>query len=200
VGAGKSVVSGLWQSWGAVIIDTDIIARQLTAPDGGALPALTDYFGPDCLGSDGALNRVWMRQRVFSDPEARHRLEGILHPLIRDSAAAQLTSEISSYAVLVVPLLAENPAPYQNLMDRIAVVDCSEQTQLARTAARPGVSLEQAKAILAAQASRKARLALADDVIANEGDLAQLEDRAWTLHQTYSGSAKERKNPENSLP
>lgn len=200
VGAGKSAVSGLWQSWGATVIDTDVIARELTAPGGGALPALTRQFGPVCLEADGGLDRTWMRRRVFSDAKARQYLEDILHPLIRDAAAARLTLNVAAYTVLVVPLLAENPGPYRPLLDRIAVVDCSEDAQLARTAARPGVGLEQARAILAAQASRETRRALADDVILNDGDLAQLEVRARVLHTAYSAAANRRKNPENSLP
>jgi dephospho-CoA kinase len=160
------------------------------------------------------LDRAAMRDRVFSDPAARKILEAILHPLIRaESIRRLLERRYGPYALLVVPLLVENLAAYRPLLHRIALVDCEAADQLQRTAARPGVGIEQARAILAAQASPAERMRIADDVIDNRGDLAGLRHQVGLLHERYlelAGSdfeqdlkqfiALNRGNPAKSLP
>ncbi len=185
IGSGKSTVADRFAQLGAAIIDTDVIAHELTGPDGRAMPAIIACFGSDIANSAGAMDRAAMRSRVFSDPEARRKLEAILHPMIRAESALRLQAVTAPYALLVVPLLVENLASYQHLLNRIAVVDCEEPQQLARIASRSGLSLQQAKSILAAQASQASRLQIADDVIENRGDLTGLDDQIQRLHQKY---------------
>jgi len=185
VGSGKSTAARLFADLGAALVDTDAIAHALTAAAGAAMPAIEAEFGRALVAADGSLDRAAMRARVFSDGAARQHLEQILHPLIRGEAQHQIAVARAPYVILIVPLLVENLAAYRQDMARIAVVDCDEQQQLERTASRPGVSLDQARAILAAQSSRAARLAIADDLIDNRGDLAELEAQVRHLHQTY---------------
>ena len=185
IGSGKSTVADRFAQLGAAIIDTDVIAHELTGPDGRAMPAIIACFGSDIANSAGAMDRAAMRGRVFSDPEARRKLEAILHPMIRAESALRLQAVTAPYALLVVPLLVENLASYQHLLNRIAVVDCEEPQQLARIASRSGLSLQQAKSILAAQASQASRLQISDDVIENRGDLTGLDDQIQRLHQKY---------------
>ncbi|MEW5770748.1 MAG: dephospho-CoA kinase [Pseudomonadota bacterium] len=182
IGSGKSTVATLFAGLGAAVVDTDEIARELTAPGGAAMPAIVAAFGADARDAQGALDRARMRGLVFSDPEARRRLESILHPLIRAEAAGRLARAGPPYVVLVVPLLAERLDDYRGIVDRVAVVDCDPAQQLARIAARPGLDEAQARAILAAQAAPAARLAIADDVIDNRGDLAALRAQVVSLH------------------
>jgi dephospho-CoA kinase len=188
VGSGKSTVAAMFVELGASLIDTDAIAHALTAADGAAMPTIVACFGDSIRRTDGGLDRVAMRDRVFGDPDARRQLEVILHPLIRAEVARQLAAiqpSITPYAVVVVPLLVESLAEYRGLLDRIAVVDCEEAQQLERTARRPGISPERARAILAAQSSRAARLAIADDRIDNRTGLEPLRQRVHRLHQDY---------------
>jgi dephospho-CoA kinase len=185
IGSGKSTVAEIFADLGAGLIDTDSIAHQLTVPNGAAMPEIVNVFGTGIVSPSGALDRVAMRDRVFSDPAARKKLESILHPLIRAESVRRLASVSSPYALLVVPLLVENLAAYRPLLNRVAVVDCDARDQLLRTAARPGVGVEQAKAILAAQASPVARMRIADDVIDNRGDLEGLRRQVELLHQRY---------------
>lgn len=197
IGAGKSTVAQCFASRGVAVVDTDAIARDLTSAKGAALDAIVEEFGAGCLDGTGALDRQAMRGRVFSDPSARGRLERILHPLIRAEAAKRLYQEGASpakgrYVVLVVPLLAERLDEYRHLVDRIAVVDCDEAQQLQRIMDRPGMSEAQARSILAAQSSRARRLAIADDVIDNRGDLTALAQQVSALHGRYSRLAEEK--------
>lgn len=185
VGSGKSTVAARFAALGAALVDTDVIAHDLTAAKGAAMSAIEAAFGPAVVAADGSLDRAAMRGRVFSDSDARRRLERILHPLIREEARRQVAAAHAPYVVLVVPLLVENLAAYRDGMARIAVVDCDEAQQLERTARRPGITLEQAHAILAAQSPRAARLAIADDIIDNRGSLADLMTRVGQLHQRY---------------
>lgn len=185
IGSGKSAVADEFAALGAGIVDTDLIAHRLTAPGGLALPALERDFGPGVSGSDGAMDRAAMRARVFADPEARQRLESILHPLIRSEADAQIAAlHDAPYVVLVVPLLVESGA-YGERYRRLCVVDCPEAVQIERVARRSGLAEEQVRAIMAAQASRQARLAAADDVIDNSGDRAALRPQVEALHRRY---------------
>jgi dephospho-CoA kinase len=190
IGSGKSAATQRFQQLGAGIVDTDAIAHALTAPGGIAIPAIVDVFGADYLAPDGALDRERMRARAFSDPPARRRLEAILHPLIREEVARRVAASATPYVIVVIPLLFETGG-YPGLLQRIAVVDCSEQTQVARTMSRGKMRREEVQAIIAVQASRTARLAGADDVIDNEGDLAQLTSAVRMLHQRYLQLARQ---------
>ena len=165
-------------------MDTDAIAHALTAPRGQAIPAIEEAFGPEYIDSHGALDRAAMRQRVFTEPGAKLRLEAILHPMIRDAANARLEEAAAPYSILVVPLLVES-GNYQNRLDRVLVVDCDEDVQVARTTARSGLEEAQVRAIMASQVSRPKRLAAADDVIDNNGDIARLRAQAEALHDNY---------------
>jgi dephospho-CoA kinase len=185
IGCGKSTVAEHFGSLGAEIIDTDAIAHALTATNGGAMPAIIATFGAEMATQSGALDRAAMRSRVFADPDARKRLEAILHPLIRAESQRQAEAASGPYVLLVVPLLVENLAAYRPLLNRIAVVVCDESQQLARTAARPGLDVAQARAILTAQASHASRHAIADDLIDNRTDLASLHEQVERLHALY---------------
>ena len=185
IGSGKSTVADRFAQLGAAVIDTDVIAHELTAADGRAMPEIISCFGGAVANSAGAMDRAAMRSRVFADPAARRKLEAILHPMIRAESALRLQAVAAPYALLVVPLLVENFASYQHLLNRIAVVDCEETQQLARIVSRSGLSLEQAKSILAAQTSHASRLQIADDLIENRGDLMGLDHQIQRLHQKY---------------
>lgn len=185
IGSGKSAVADRFARLGAAVIDTDVIAHELTAPGGGAIAAIIDAFGSDVVTPTGALDRAAMRKRVFTDPRARERLEAILHPMIRAEVALRLSEVDTPYSVLVVPLLVENLDAYRPLLERIVVVDCEPGQQLARTAQRPGLDHAQAKAILAAQISSRERLRFADDVIDNRGDFANLDSQIQRLHGDF---------------
>jgi dephospho-CoA kinase len=201
VGSGKSTVAKLLAEKGATIVDTDAIAHALTAPGGAAIPAIAARFGEGVLTREGALDRPAMRARVFSDPTARQDLEAILHPLIRSESQFQCDAAKGEYVVMVVPLLVENLPEYRPMLDRIAVVDCAPEQQIARTAARPGLDETQARAIMVAQASRSQRLELADDVIENQSDLAVLREKVEQLHGRYAtlAAGKSTKKQNNSL-
>jgi dephospho-CoA kinase len=189
IGSGKTLVADMFAMRGAAIIDTDQIAHQLTAPEGAAVPLIRAQFGPDYLTAAGAMDRVKMRDRVFTDPEAKKRLEAILHPLIRietERAAAQAHGD---YLMFVVPLLVESGS-WRSRVSRILVVDCPEQLQIARVISRNQLPEAQVRAIMATQASRSTRLAVADDVIANDGDVAALVPQVEHLHARYESLAK----------
>lgn len=185
IGSGKSTVAERFASLGAAVIDTDSIAHELTGPNGAAMAAIVAEFGLEMATQVGSLDRAAMRARVFADPDARKRLEAILHPLIRVESMLRVRSAVGPYVLLVVPLLVENLAEYRSLLNRIVVVDCDESQQLARTSTRPGLDIQQAKAILAAQTSRASRLMIADDLIANRGDLVSLNEQVERLHALY---------------
>ena len=186
IGSGKSVVADLFAAHGAPIIDTDAIAHALTTPDGVAMPAIQAEFGNGVVGADGSLDRAAMRAMVFADPAARMRLEAILHPMIRAESDRRLleSQARSPYAILMVPLLIES-GDYRTRVSRVAVVDCTEATQVARVMSRNGLARSEIERILAAQATRTERLAAADDVIDNNGALAELHPRIEQLHRQY---------------
>ena len=186
IGSGKSAAADLFAERGIAVIDTDAIAHALTRPDGAAMPAIRTEFGDGVASTDGALDRAAMRAMVFADPSARRRLEAILHPLIRGESEHQLAaaSTRAPYAILVVPLLIE-AGDYRKRVNRIAVVDCAEATQIARVMSRSGLAREEVERILAAQASRSERLAAADDIINNDGDLSALPPQIERLHVNY---------------
>ena len=184
IGSGKSSVANLFVERGVTLVDTDAIAHELTGPGGMALPQLRAEFGPDVVDARGALDRAAMRRRVFADPAARRRLEGILHPLIRQLSDERCRAATSPYVILAVPLLIESGS-YRQRCRRILVVDCPADIQVARVMARNGMSADDVGAIMAAQATRQERLAAADDVIVNDGELASLLPQVEALHAKY---------------
>lgn len=184
IGSGKSAVGRLFEDRGIAVIDTDAIAHQLTTPGGAAMPAIRAAFGDAVATPDGALDRAAMRAIVFADPPARKRLEGILHPLIREESERRLAGADSPYAILMVPLLVESGS-YRERVSRVAVVDCDVETQIARVMQRNGLARAEVERILAAQATRAQRLEAADDVIDNDGALAALDPQIARLHETY---------------
>jgi|SRR5690625_190402 len=186
IGSGKSKVADWLAEWGATVVDTDALAHQLTAPGGAALPQIVQEFGPQILDSQGALDRAQMRARVFAEPKARQRLEGILHPLIRAQTLAQVEAAQGCYAVAVIPLLVES-GHWVEYFDQICVVDCDEPTQIKRVQARSGLAVEQIKQIMNAQATRAQRLQAADVVITNDGqtNIDQLKQQVQQAHQQW---------------
>lgn len=186
IGSGKSTLARMLVERGAGLIDTDAIARELTAAGGDAIEAIRAEFGEMVIGPDGALDRAGLRAKVFSDPPSRARLEALLHPMIwqRAEAISEALAATAAYLVFDIPLFAES-ASRKRQFDRVLVVDCPVSLQLARVMQRGSLLRAQAAAIVAAQASRAQRLALADDVVFNAATLAALEQRAQRLHALY---------------
>jgi len=184
LGSGKSTVAARFASHGIEIVDTDAIARELTVPGGVAIFSLRAAFGESVMTADGGLDRARMRALVFADPAARARLEGILHPLIESESLRRATEARSPYVIIDVPLLVET-GRWRGRCDRVCVVDCPLELQIARAGARDGLSHGEIEAVLAAQVSREARLAVADDVIDNSGTLDALQVRVDVLHARY---------------
>jgi dephospho-CoA kinase len=184
IGSGKSTVAGLFAEMGVPVIDTDVIARDLTASGGAALEAIRAVFGEAVMQPDGTLDRAVLRRRVFADAEARRQLEAILHPRIRQVVGQTLATLTAPYALIVIPLLVETGG-YRDVLNRVLVVDCPEDAQIARVMARNGLAHGEVKAILAAQVGRADRLAAADDVIVNTATPAALRAEVATLHQRY---------------
>lgn len=183
IGCGKSTVARTFAALGVPVIDADLIARELVRPGSPALAAIVRAFGPGVLTVSGELDRRALRERVFRDPEARARLEALLHPLVREAIAARRREIRAPYCLIVVPLLIE--AGMTDLVDRVLVVDCDPEQQLKRVCARDGVEPAQVRAIMQAQADRGTRLAAADDVIENRGSEAELERSVRALHRRY---------------
>lgn len=188
IGSGKSAVGRLFEAQGVTVVDTDAIAHELTAPGGAAMAAIGAEFGPAVVAADGALDRAAMRALVFADPAARKRLEAILHPMIRAETDRRAASADSPYVILMIPLLVESGG-YKDRVHRVAVVDCAEETQIARVMARNGLPRAEVERILAAQATRAQRKAVADDLIDNDGELAALSPQVARLHANYLKSA-----------
>lgn len=189
IGSGKSRAADLFSALGACVVDTDVVAHELAAPGGAALPAITARFGADALDARGALDRAGMRKRVFADPAERRALEAILHPLIRAESQRRVAAASAPYVVLVVPLLIETPG-YRGRVQRVLVVDCPEELQIERAGARSGLSSDEVRRIIAAQAPRAERLAAADDVIDNSGTPEALEAQVGGLHRRYLEHAR----------
>lgn len=183
IGCGKTAVSGLFASLGVPVIDADQLSRELTQPGTAGLQAIVDSFGGDVLTSSGTLDRAILRQRIFSDPDQRALLESILHPAIRREMQRRLSALQAPYAIVVIPLLVETGQ--QALVDRILVIDTSPELQRQRVLARDRISSRQLDDILAAQAGREQRLAVADDVLENNGDLDELKAAVERLHRDY---------------
>ena len=184
IGSGKSTVAQTLVELGAALVDTDAIARRLTAPRGVALPAIAQAFGPELVSDQGGLDRDRMRALAFCDPSARRRLEAILHPLIGDTARVEATGAAQAGAAAVVfdvPLLAES-AQWRERVDRVLVVDCEEVTQISRVIARNGWAEETVLRVIAQQASRPLRRSIADAVIFNDSLSRQaLQDEVLSL-------------------
>ena len=195
IGSGKTLVADLFAEHGATVIDTDQIAHQLTAPGGQAIPAIREAFGDAFLTAEGALDCAKMRERVFSDSDARRQLEAILHPLISQETASAAQLATGSYVVFVVPLLVES-GRWVERVDRVLVVDCPEAVQVERVIRRNQFSATQVEAIMATQATRAQRLAAADDVIVNDGHRDQVAAAVARLHDMYLALAA-KKQPEN---
>ena len=186
IGSGKSLVADELARLGAHVIDTDAIAHALTAPGGQAIAPIRARFGAEFIDANGALDRARMRELVFRDAAARKALEAILHPVIgaaaeADAAAAPATAP---YLVFVIPLLIESGS-WRTRVDRVLVIDCAPDTQVARVMRRSGLDESTARAIIASQAPRAARLAAADDVLVNEDTPAAARRRAARLHARY---------------
>ncbi|MBP6116812.1 MAG: dephospho-CoA kinase [Neisseriaceae bacterium] len=184
IGSGKTQVSDGFAALGVPVIDADVVSRALTADGGEALPLIRAAFGAEVFAQSAVLDRAALRERVFADEAAKTQLEAILHPLILQKIALQHASLASTYAILSVPLLVEKKT-YLSLCRRVLVVDCTEETQIERVRARNGFSRAQVLNIMAQQASRAERLAVADDVVLNEYDLAYLDQEVARLHQFY---------------
>lgn len=183
IGSGKSTVAELFARRGVPVIDTDVIARRLVAPGQPALAEIARDFGKELLDANGELDRARMRQRVFEDSNARRRLEAILHPRIRAAVREQLAAITAPYCLIVVPLLVETG--FDESIDRVLVVDAEERLQQERVGRRDSVSVDAVRRTMAAQASRAQRLARADDVITNNGTVADLERAVEQLHASY---------------
>jgi dephospho-CoA kinase len=203
IGSGKTLVADRFASRGVTIIDSDVLAHAVTAPGGAAMPAIEAAFGVEFVAADGSLDRARMRALVFSDNEAKHRLESITHPLIRAASDAAARAATGPYRIFVIPLLAESLDPARNgarpkshlkgRFDRVLVVDCARETQIERVMQRNGFSREQVEAIVARQASRSDRLALADDVIENDkASTDAVYQKVDALHQHYLALARAR--------
>ena len=184
IGSGKTAVSDRFARLGVPIIDTDLLAHELVEPGQPALADIVAEFGRGCLDDQGRLQRSRLRERVFADPAGRRRLEAILHPRIRALARERIAALQTAYCLLVIPLLAETGMT--DLVDRVLVVDAPEAEQIQRVMARDGINETQARRILAAQADRSQRLALADEIVENAGDLAALDRQVTALHRHYS--------------
>ncbi len=190
IASGKTTVADMFAELGVPVIDTDVIAREVVQPGQPALEEIRLEFGAEIIDADGMLDRAAMRKIVFADDDARRRLEAILHPRIREATVRRAEGAGGDYQLIVVPLLLESPT--RAFVDRVLVVDCSEEVQVARLLMRDAETQEQAQRILAAQAGRADRLAIADDVISNDGDLQETRAQVRSLHHDYRRQAAER--------
>lgn len=185
IGSGKSAAAEIFAALGTPVVDTDAIAHALTAPGQPALQRIASVFGGTALTPDGSLNRPWLRQQIFAGSSCRKQLEAILHPLIRAQAQARLAEQAAApYQILVVPLLFETGA-YASIIQRSLLIDCEETQQIHRAMARSHLTDAEVRAIMAAQYSRTQRLALADDVIHNDGTLEELAQKIRECHEKY---------------
>jgi len=189
IASGKSTAAKFFGALGVPILDSDQIARDVVEPGQPPLERLVERFGHSILTPDGHLDRPALREIVFSDPKARADLEALTHPAIGVAMEARSAAAGGPYQILVIPLLVEKNLSAH--VDRVLVVDCEEEAQLRRLRARDGSTLEQAQAILNAQASRAVRLKAADDVIHNDTDMSAVRDQVATLHARYLDFAQQ---------
>jgi dephospho-CoA kinase len=191
IASGKSAVCTRLAEHGVPLIDADVVAREVVQQGQPALAEIHAAFGPEMIAADGSLDRRRMRARVFAQPDERRRLEAILHPRIRFRMRELASAVAAPYCVLAIPLLVESGDAY-DWVDRVVVVDASESDQVARLVRRDGIDATLARDMVAAQASRAERLAIADDVIANDGTLEQLRARTDELHERLLALARTR--------
>ncbi len=186
IGSGKSRVADFLAQWGATVIDSDVLAHELTAPGGAAIEPIRKRFGSGAIADDGSMDRQAMRVLAFADPGARKKLEAILHPMIRKLTEERAKQARGAYLVFVVPLLVES-GRWRDRFDRVCVVDCEPETQIARVRTRSGLTTEVIERIMSVQASRQERLAVADDVINNDAqtDVTLLEARTRAMHEAW---------------
>jgi len=184
IGSGKSAAADEFAKLGASVVDTDVIAHELTGRNGLAVQTIRETFGEQAIGPDGAMDRKKMRDHVFRRPDEKKKLEALLHPLIREESRRRIAAATGPYVVHVIPLLVESP-DYRSRVDRVLVVDAPEEIRVARVQARSGLSAEEVRAIMRAQAPSAARLAAADDVIDNGGERDALRNQVAALHQKY---------------
>ncbi|WP_240097501.1 dephospho-CoA kinase [Thermomonas flagellata] len=185
VAAGKSTVERLFRARGIAVADADAAARDALAPGSPGLQAVVAAFGPQVLAADGALDRPAMRRRVFADDAARRTLEAIVHPYVRHTLQAACAAAAGPYALAAIPLLAEGGRAAWPWLARVLVVDVPAEVQLERLRRRDGIDAALAAAMLAAQAGREQRLAIADDVLANTGTEAALDAQVAVLDRLY---------------
>lgn len=184
IGSGKTTVSDLFSELGIDVVDADVVSRQLTAADGGAMLEIIKQFGPEAASPDGSMNRRFMRELVFSDPSAKTALENILHALIRRECQRQLDASKSPYTILSVPLLIESPF-WRSSIDRLLVVEAPEALRIERVVRRSHLTPEAVKKIISTQATTAQRLDAADDVIENVGTFEILKASVLKLHAMY---------------
>ena len=192
IGSGKTTVANLFAEQGIVLVDADIIAREVVAKGSDGLRQIGDKFGPQMLTPEGHLNRAALREQIFHHLQDREWLNALLHPMIRTRMLQQIAAASSPYVIMVVPLLFENGL--DKLVHRTLVVDISPKLQLQRTIERDKVSKEQVQNIINSQSDRQTRLDKADDVIDNQGDVTALQSQVLALHNKYLQLA-ERQNP-----
>jgi len=191
IGSGKSSAAAMFARRGVPVIDADEIAKQLVAPGQPAYERIIQRFGKEFVDADGFIDRGRLRRHVFDDPASRRELEAILHPRVRQQIQRQLRALRAPYCVIVIPLIFE--ANQQDLVDRILVIDAAEDTQVRRVAARSSLADDEIRKIIAAQIGRNVRLRQAHDVITNEGELEQLEERVDAFHTRYLDLAREQR-------
>src|SRR4051812_15023955 len=187
IASGKTTVANLFAALGATVVDTDELAREVVAPQSPLLPKIAAHFGAGILAADGSLDRRALRERVFADAAERRWLEELTHPAIRALTDARSAAAVGPYSLVAIPLLFETRGASR--FSRVLVVDCDPAIQLARLQARDGISRADAERMIAAQASRSERLSVADDVVRNAGDIADLRDQVEKLHRQYVAAA-----------
>ena len=184
IGSGKSAVADAFAALGAPLVDADAIAHEISAAGAAGQRAVAETFGAAATAVDGSLDRRWLREQAFADPTFRERLERVLHPLIRAEADRRIGEWTAPYGLFVVPLLLDR-GDARGRVHRVLVVDCPEETQIARVMERSGLREDQVRAIMAAQLSRPARLAQADDVIDNSGTRDAIAPQVERLDRRY---------------
>lgn len=185
IGSGKTEVCKAFMALGVPVVDLDHIARDMSAPGSPAMQAVRAQFGDAMFNADGQLDRAKLRELVFAEPDALDQLNQIMHPAIRLEAIRQIVQHAEAYVVLAIPLLVESRDDW-SMIDHVLVVDCDEQTQLARVIQRSQLSEGMAQAMIAAQSSREERLAIADSVIENDQTLDNLQEKVLEFHKNFS--------------
>lgn len=192
IASGKSTIADMFEDLGVPVIDTDVVAREVVAPGSPSIDDIRTRFGDSVIDVDGSLKRRLLRDIIFADDEKRRALEAILHPRIRKEAWRQAAGAKGPYVIVVVPLLYESPMKSE--VDRILVVDCDRETQIQRLMLRDNESRDQACRILATQASREQRLAIADDIVNNDSGVEKAREQVEALHRTYLELASGKSN------